>query len=124
MMHGGQREWRCDMVRFQAENAVADQPVRRLLLIKRAISEVTSAMQADMKVDVAKHADDKLGWAIRFLRAAEHSRVGAMIKCSQAYPRLAVLVKCPDPNLRLQGGLAPLRAHALGLARGAITKEI
>ena len=101
-----------------------DQPLRRLVLIKRAIVEVTRRMQVEAAHLRAESSDDKLGWAMRYVRAAEDIRMGAMRKCVAAYPHLATLANPDNPNVRVGAGLDKVRQHALELARTAVLDDL
>ncbi|CAK0840351.1 unnamed protein product, partial [Prorocentrum cordatum] len=45
--------------------------VRRLLLLKEAIREITIRMADEQQIDVAHSAEDQVGWGMTFIRAAE-----------------------------------------------------
>ena len=101
-----------------------DQPVRRLILAKRAIAEVTRSMCKETEHQKAITSEDRLGWTMRFLRAAEGLRLRTMQKGVVAYPHLTKLAEYQDPNVRLRSGLTKVREHAIELARGAVTDEL
>ena len=46
---------------------------RRLLLLKEAITEVTMRMTQENQIEVAHESEDKVGWAMMFIRATEKS---------------------------------------------------
>ncbi len=109
---------------LRSSDLVDDQPLRRLTLLKRAIRDVTEAM-AEEKVEItANSVEDKLGWTIRFLRAAEEASLGRMARCAAAYPFLSELVACDDVNLRAGTSLNRVRDHALQLAREGISEDL
>ena len=78
-------------------------------------------MHKKSNIDMARTEDDKLGYTIRFMRAAEKIDMFAMEKCIAAYPHLGSLVNSRDPSFRNKEGLATVRAHALELARAGTT---
>ncbi|CAK0869911.1 unnamed protein product, partial [Prorocentrum cordatum] len=112
---------------LRASDPDAHQPIRMLLLLMRATRAVSDRMGAELRRQAPDPAqlDDKVGWAMRFIRAAEGRRVGAMRRCLAAYPPLADLV--PDPlseALRSHDGLRPFRQRAVDLARGAAVADL
>lgn len=109
---------------LQFEDECIDQPLRRLVLVKQAIEEVTLAMRKEAHADATSTPDDKLGWTMRFLRAAEEVRVVAMERCLATYPVLSTLITGCNPDLRSNGGLSKVREHAIELARTAATEEM
>ena len=109
---------------LQRTDTLADQAIRRMLLLKQAIREVSITMGRQMRHDAAKTKEDKLGWTMTFLRAAEEVRLKTMEKCALAYPYLTGLVKHQNPNIRANGGLDGVREHAVELARGSVTEDL
>ena len=61
----------------------ADDPFGRLFNLKQAITEVSSTMTAEQaysrKRAEAEEVDDKLGWTIKCVRAAERGRAGLSV---------------------------------------------
>jgi exonuclease III len=101
-----------------------DQPLRRLVLVKQAIREVSLSMGKERKHNIAKTMEDKLGWSMTFLRAAEDTRLNVMEKCALAYPHLSTLADYRNPNLRAGGSLDAVRDHVMQLARSSITSDL
>jgi hypothetical protein len=99
-----------------------------LRALKAAIQEVTWNMQDDLRRGVAAdntaEVDDALGWTMRFLRAAEAQKMATMRRCVEAYPRLGQLVEWQTTDLRLRGGLAPIRQQAVDLAKAEVLQEL
>ena len=81
-------------------------------------------MEEDGEIETAETLEDRLGWTIRFLRAAEDVRLQVMERCAQAYPRLRDMADARNPLCRERGMLSPVRAHAVELAREAALDEI
>jgi hypothetical protein len=77
-----------------------------------------------MRHNAARTKEDRLGWTMMFLRAAEEVRVTSMEKCALAYPSLAEIVDYRNPNLRSSGDLEKVRDHAVELARDSVTEEL
>ena len=100
-------------------DSLPDQALRRLVLVKQAMREVTVTIQRASKAK-ATTTDDKLGWTMRFLRAMEDVRLNTASVCVRAYPRLRELANPDNPNARLQSGLAAVRQHAIELAKSSI----
>ena len=109
---------------LRAEDEGANQPARRLVLAKRAITAVTRAMCRDKKRAETITSEDKLGWTMRFLRAAEGLHVRSMEKCVEAYPHLCKLADCHSPNVRIRLGLTKVREHAIELARNSVRDDL
>ena len=105
-------------------DAHPEQPLRRLLLLKEATREVAETMASEQQCIKAISAEDKLGWTLRLLRAAEEVQLTTMARCADSYPYLAELVNVKNPNARSGDGLRRVREHALEFARGAVTEEL
>ena len=70
-------------------------------------------------------ADDKVGYTMRFVRAAEGGRAGIMRRCLNLYPHLATLVADPMGLVHCGGaGLHAFRQHAVELAREAAINQL
>ena len=114
-----------EYVEFLKHNGIGiENAVRRLLLLKQAIRTVTNRMTSEYQEDVARIDDDKLGWKMAFIRAAEEVRLQKMQKRAKAYPHLQSFANCLNPNLRTSPAMAVLWAHAVELARNAVTDAI
>ena len=104
------------------------EPLQRLHLLKKAIIDTTWTMhEQDLqqgRVVQATEIDDKLGWTIRCIRAAEQNRNTMVKKCTKAYPHLATLVTTELPDFRNGLILEPLRTHAIELARANVLQEL
>jgi hypothetical protein len=78
-----------------------DNPLRRLVLLKRAIKTVTIKMHREGCVEASEEKDDLLGWAMSYTRAVEGLSLSRMAKCAKAYPALAKFVhpltRTPEP---------------------------
>ena len=103
-------------------------PFRRLFFFKQAIREVTETIAQEQVVKQPRadtmETDDKVGWAMRLLRAAEKGRARIILRCTQAYPYLGQLVNPYDLKIRSNGTLDKMRDHALSLTRAAILEEL
>ncbi|CAK0871611.1 unnamed protein product [Prorocentrum cordatum] len=102
----------------------ASQPLGRLLLLKEAIWQVTMTMSTMTNAVAAVTTEDKLGWAMLFLRAADDMNLSKMATCAKAYPRLAALVDVGNPILRASSEMRILREHIIELARQDITDDL
>ena len=107
-----------------AKDALSDNPVRRLVVLKRAMRGVALTMQRENNIARAEESDDQLGRTMSFIRAAEDINLRRMRICAQVYPKLATYVSLEDPNARIHEGMAKLREHALQLAKDAVTGEL
>ena len=107
-----------------ARDSLADRPLRRLNLIKRAMKEISSQMTSEVHVSKAESLEDQLGWTMRFIKAAQHVRLSTMEKCARAYPYLAELVSPSDPLLREGSRLDSVRWHAVELARRNVMADL
>ena len=81
-------------------------------------------MNKETHQENSKSTDDKLGFTIRFLRAAQEVRLPSMESCTVQYPFLATLADYRDPNLRNSGKLEAVRSHAMELARSSVTEGL
>ena len=115
---------RYEELRRDEPEAHQDQPLRKLVLMKKAIREVTLTMGKERRREQSKSTDDKLGFTIRFLRAAQEVRMRSMENCVPEYPFLVTLADHRDPNIRSSRKIAAVRAHALELARLAVTENL
>ena len=119
---------RASFLPFHTANLAATGALDRLYLLKEAIASTTWQMQAEShfhrQCPHTTESDDKLGWAIRFIRVAERRRFRTMGRCVEAYPYLATLAEVADPNVRTGQGLLEVRQHALELHRCLILEEL
>ena len=111
-------------VELRRDDDFDDQPMRRLVLLKQVIGNVSRTMGSERCRRQAESTDDKLGWAMRFVRAAEEIRMGTMRKCVDAYPHLATLADPDNPNCRIGAGLQKVREHAVELARASVVDDM
>ena len=109
---------------LRSEDGPQDQPMRRLVLIKQAIREVSRAMDSEKSRQRAESTDDKLGWTMRFIRASEELRMTTLRKCVEAYPHLATLTDAENPNNRLGAGLQNVRRYAVEMARTSVVEDM
>ena len=96
---------------------------RRLLLLKQAIKHVTHSMAAENQEYMAQTHDDKYGWTMRIIRAAEENSLGKMEKCIKAYPHLGTIIHA-RPDVRTSEEMNAVRKHAIEMARAGIMEEI
>lgn len=99
-------------------------PLRRLQLLKRAMRIAAEELQAARATATEDAIEDRLGWTLRFLRAAEAIRLNAMERCAKAYPVLRTLADPANPLLREGAGLEAVRAHAVALTRDQVLQEL
>ena len=94
--------------------------------MKEAIHQVTRQMERENATEEVASTDDKLGWTMTFLRAAEgpNVRMGVMQKCVKAYPRLGELVNARSPILDATGEIRKIRDHAVDLSRQSIQEDL
>ena len=85
---------------------------------------VASTMQREGNLARAETPEDKLGWTVSFVRAAENVNLHQMRLCALAYPLLATYVPVEDPNARLHARMAQIKDHALQLAKESVTTEL
>jgi len=93
--------------------------VRRLVLLKEAMRKVSGRIGNDLNGQTqAVDLEDKLGVAIKFIRASECGALNEISSCIIRYPYLKVLVENPyavDDNHTIR--LQRVRDHAIDLAR-------
>lgn len=107
-----------------SEDTRCENPIRRLLLVKRAMHTVTSNMHRENLIAVSQGLDDHLGWTMACLRAAEACNIKRVEECVQAYAHLGSIIDPRDSNSRVTSGLIKLREHAVELAKNSITEKI
>jgi len=106
-----------------SQDAHCDNPLRQLVLLKKAVHTVTRRMHKEGLTAAPESTGDKLGCTLSFIRAAEDLNMHRMRRCAQSYPELARYVHPDNPNARLGSGMHQLREHALELARTEVTQE-
>ena len=76
-----------------------DNPIRRLVLAKKAMRDVAASIERDTGVCCPNSCKDKLGTTMRFLRAVERHHWDYARRLSSAYPKLAELVNVNEWEL-------------------------
>ena len=116
---------------FQDQMSSQNSPqgaLRQLFILKQAIMDVTRTMHEDHVRNAfesqAKETDDRLGWAIRCLRAIQQDRPQTVDRCVSAYPALAKLINRGGGDARINGHLTPLKKHVEELARASVLEEL
>ena len=99
-------------------------PLRRLVLLKEAMTEVAERMVPQLHRGPANTFQDKLGSTMRFIRAAEAQRLLAMRKAVQEYPYLTTLINHVGATTRTQPGMQAVRDHAIMLARKSLAEDL
>ena len=107
-----------------SEDPLNTNPIRRLILAKRAIKDVTMSMQRQGCLAQATEIDDQIGWTMSCIRGAESVDLSRMGRCVKAYPELSNFINPNDPNTRLQPGMTRLRQHAVELSRSSVDLQI
>ena len=118
-------------LRFQAylqEDARAGCPLRRLRLLKRAISEATWDLHLEIskqrRAQPAARQDDLLGWTVRLIRSLEAERWSQVRRCCDAYPYLQELLSAHPSQSCSPALLLRLRDHASELAKTALLRDL
>ena len=75
-----------------AVDTVRPSPVRRLLLVKRAMHTVANGMRREEIEAQTDGTDDELGWVLSFIRAAERVDVSRMRRCARAFLKISEYV--------------------------------
>ena len=99
-------------------------PIRRLLLTKKAMHTVSTNMTRDHVFVEAANNDDKLNCTLAFIRAAEDLSLTKMYRKYLEYPYIGTVVDPNDPNTCNTKGLQQLRNHAVSLAKQHLTDEL
>ena len=99
-------------------------PIRRLVLAKRAMHSVTNNMVHDHTFAIASTNDEKLNCTLSFIRAAQDTNLGKMYRKSLEYPHIGTHVNPKDPNTRYTQGFRDLQDHATTLAKQHLTDEL
>ncbi|CAK0822989.1 unnamed protein product [Prorocentrum cordatum] len=101
-----------------------DNPVRKLVLVKRAMHTVSENMSKEGLYATALTNDDKLSCTLSFTRAAQAVNVDKMYCKYLEYPHIASFVDPKNPNACFTTGFQTLLDHAVSLARQSITDEL
>ena len=99
-------------------------PLRRLVLAKRAMQTVSRNMTEEHIFANATTDEDKLSTTLSFIRAAQNNKLAKMKRKASEYPHIRNLVNVDDPNICHTNGFDLLMDHAATLARNNITEEI
>ena len=99
-------------------------PIRRLVLTKRAMHNVSDSMAHDHVFAEAATNDDKLNCTLSFIRAAQDTNLGKMYRKYLEYPHIATHINPRDPNACYTQGFRDLQDHAADLARQHLTDEL
>ena len=105
------------------DDANANNPLRRLELLKQSMWEVATTLQQDAP-PLANSTDDKLSWTMVFIRAAQTVNIRRMQRAAEAYPFITTLIQAEDPNARIHPNFQTLRNHAKDLAHQQLTDEL
>ena len=101
-----------------------DNPVRKLVLVKRAMHTVSGNMAKEGLYATASSNDDKLSCTLSFVRAAQAVNLDKMYRKYLEYPHIATFVNPKNPNACFTDGFRALLDHAVSLARQSITEEL
>ena len=96
-----------------AQDSAGSNPFRQLVLIKRAMHTVAQGMRRQEYHSRAVGTDDKLGWVLSFIRAAEKVNLRRMRECAKAYPHITSFIDPENPEARSSSSMWNLRDHAL-----------
>ena len=113
-----------DHIRSELPGAPAMGPLRRLVLLKRAIREVSECMQQEGSAPSSTEPEDRLGLTMAYLRAVEDLHIDRARRLAQAYPHLRTLVDPDALAAHEHAGLRLIRDHAVELAREQLTADL
>ena len=113
-----------ELEELQRQEDQRDNPIRTLVLMKRAMRAVTQNMLKEKCTSEAATNTDKLGCTLSFIRAAEQVRLGQMATKVREYPTIGSFVSALDPEARSKPGFQQLKDHALQLAKEEVTDEL
>ena len=99
-------------------------PIRRLVLAKRAMHNVSNNMIHDHVFAEATTNDEKLNCTLSFIRAAQDINLAKMYRKCLEYPHIGAHVNPRDPNVCYTQGFRDLQDHATHLARQHLTDEL
>ena len=99
-------------------------PVRRLMLTKRAMHKVSHNMVQDHIFAEATSNDDRLNCTLSFIRAAQNVNLDKMYRKYLEYPHIGTYVNPNDPNTSNTQGFQKLQDHAVSLAKQHLTDEL
>jgi len=105
-----------------------DDPLRKLVLLKRAIQDCSLRMMDEKRKHRQQEqctlVDDKIGWTMKAVRAIEKGRRGVLLKCIGAYPLIGNLVNPYEENIGSSSGLLLLKDHAVKLHKEHLVEEL
>ena len=99
-------------------------PIRRLVLTKRAMHNVSANMAREDKPTMATTAEEKLGCILSFLRAANEVKIIKMQRKASELPEISKHVDPKNPNAKYEPGFTILQDLAVSIARQKVTEEI
>ena len=99
-------------------------PIRRLLLTKKAMHKVSNNMTQDHIFAEATNNDDKLNCTLSFIRAAQNINLSKMYRKYLEYPHIGTFVNPKNPNIGNTQGFRELQNHAVTLAKQHLTDEL
>ena len=113
-----------ELQHISTEHSDYNNPVRRMVLVKRAMHTVSTNMRTEGCITAAMTTDDKLNCTLGFARAAQQCNLNRMRRKALEYPHIATLVDPENPIVCHESGFNRLLDHAVELARQNITEEL
>ena len=106
------------------EDEHGDVAMRRLVLLQKAIAEVSQKMQSEAGPSPPSTLEEKLSITMACVRATEGFRWGVARKLAEQYPAITGLIEWEAPFPHAQRGLWAMKEHALELYRESLLEEL
>ena len=106
------------------QDQLSENPFRRLVLLKRAIREVTLRMEKERIPRQARTASERLDSTMAFIRAVEMLHLDRARELAKIYPDLTSFVDLSAPAPHELPGLHSLRDHAVSLAKDSLAADM
>jgi hypothetical protein len=98
--------------------------MRRLVLLQKAIAEVTQKMQVEAGPTPPSTLEEKLSITMACVRATEGFRWGGARKLAEKYHKISGLIDWEAPYPHAQKGLWAMKEHAMELYRESLLEEL
>ena len=106
------------------KDASATCPFRQLVLVKRAMHATAQGYRQEGVNKNVEGTDDKVGWILGFIRAAEKVNLNRMKVCAKACPTILDYVHHDDPEARSHPNMSRLKNLVVNLSRQDITDSV
>ena len=95
---------------------------RKLVLVKKAMHTASKSLKLEAGNALNTTPEDRKGWMLAFIRAAERVNLRRMKECAQACPEIYEYASPHNPEARSTPGIWKLRERAIALCREEIAE--